>query len=69
MVCCVWRIIDIFRGLFAFCKLVNDELFLSETWFTHNSPRELNGYIEHHVTKRNGRGGCMSVFVSDAFNF
>ena len=47
---------DTFPALFASCKLVPGILLLSETWFTHDSPRELDGYIGHHVTRLDGRG-------------
>ena len=59
---------DKFQALFASCNLVPDILILSETWFVHDSPRELTGYLGHHVTRPNGRGGGLSIFVSEAIN-
>ena len=48
---------DKFQALFVSCNLVPDILILSETWFIHDNPRDLNGYLGHHVTRPNGRGG------------
>ena len=64
-VCIFGASFDKFRALFAYCNLVPDILLLSETWFTQDSSRELGGYKGHHVTRRNRRGGGMSVFVND----
>ena len=44
-----------FRALFASCNLVPDILLLTETWFSHDSPLELDGYTGHHFTMPNGR--------------
>ena len=67
-VCSFGANFDKFRALFASCNLVLDILLLSDTWFTHDSPRELDGYIGHHVTRPNGHGGGMSVFVNDSIS-
>ena len=55
--------IDNFQALFNCYNLVPDVLILSEKWFTHDNPCDLNGYIAQHGTRPNGRGGSMSVFV------
>ena len=59
---------DKFWALFAFCNPVPDILLLSETCFIHDSPRELDGYIGHHVTRPNGCEEGMSVFVNDSIS-
>ena len=45
-----------------------DVLILSETWFTQDNPRDLNGYIAQYVPRGNGRGEGLSVFVNDNNN-
>ena len=57
---------DKFQALFNSCNLAPDVLILSETWFTHDKPRELTCYIAHHVTRPNGCGGGNSVFINDS---
>ena len=57
---------DKFQAQFASCNLVPDILRLSETWFNHDNPRDLNGYFGHHVTRPNGCGGGISTFVNDS---
>ena len=59
---------DEFRAFFASYNLVPDILLLSETWFIHVRPRELDSYIGYHVTRPNRRGGRMSVFVNDSIS-
>ena len=61
-----WGKFDKFRGVFAFTSrnLIPDKILLSETWFTHDSRRELDGYRGHHITRPIGHGGCNSVFVN-----
>ena len=59
---------DKFQALFSSCNLVPDIPILYETWYIHDSPRELTGYLGPNVTRPNGRGGGLSIFVRETIN-
>ena len=49
--------------------LVADSLqFNSVLYKTQSEAYELTGYLGHHVTRPNGRGGGLSIFVSETIN-
>ena len=58
---------DEFCAFVGQCDTKIDVIILTETWLKDDETYEINGYVGYHVSRKERRGGGVTIYVRDCF--